>query len=105
MIHQLYLRNGNVIKSCDTAGVTINELAQLMVGKAIDNKIKLSKPKQERVLDIKNISYTNPDIYGTSLKLVIKFNINFGEIFGIGGISGNGQTELMKVLSGEVFIK
>ena len=95
------LRNGNVVKSCDTADVTINELAQLMVGRAIDNKIKLSQPKQERVLDIKNISYTNPDIFGTSLK-EIKFNINFGEIFGIGGISGNGQTELMKVLSGEV---
>ena len=47
------LRNGNVVKSCDTADVTINELAQLMVGKAIDNKIKLSEPKQERVLDIK----------------------------------------------------
>ena len=95
------LRNGNVVKSCDTADVTINELAQLMVGRAIDNKIKLSEPKQERVLDIKNISYTNPDIFGTSLK-EIKFNVNFGEIFGIGGISGNGQTELMKVLSGEV---
>ena len=53
------------------------------------------------LLDIKNISYTNPDIYGTSLK-EIQFNVNFGEIFGIGGISGNGQTELMKVLSGEV---
>ena len=95
------LRNGNVIKSCDTVDVTINELAQLMVGRAIDNKIKLSEPRQARVLDIKNISYANPDIYGTSLK-EIKFNVNFGEIFGIGGISGNGQTELMKVLSGEV---
>ena len=55
-------------------------------------------------MDIKNISYTNPDIFGTSLK-EIKFNVNFGEIFGIGGISGNGQTELMKVLSGEVGLK
>tara|TARA_Y100000591_G_scaffold332088_1_gene368134 strand:- start:509 stop:1999 length:1491 start_codon:yes stop_codon:yes gene_type:complete len=95
------LRGGKVVKSCDTASITIEDLAQLMVGKAIDNKVKLSEPKQARVLDIKNISYTNPDIYGVSLK-GIKFSVNFGEIFGIAGISGNGQTELMKILSGEV---
>ena len=95
------LRNGKVVKSCDTASVTINDLAQLMVGKALESKIKLSKPKEMKVLNIKNISYTNPDIYGVSLK-EINFSVNYGEIFGIAGISGNGQSELMKILSGEI---
>ena len=49
---------------------------------------------------LKHLSLATPDPFGTSLKDV-SFAVRSGEIFGIAGVSGNGQKELLAALSGE----
>jgi general nucleoside transport system ATP-binding protein len=95
------LRNGNVVKYCDPKILSINELAKFMIGKDINQSYKLSEVEDIDVMNINNINYNNPELYGISLQ-EINFNVQKGEIFGIAGIAGNGQSELMKVLSGEI---
>jgi simple sugar transport system ATP-binding protein len=52
------------------------------------------------LLDVKNLSSASDDPFGTSLADV-SFSVHSGEIFGIAGVSGNGQAELLAALSGE----
>tara|TARA_Y100000590_G_scaffold467050_1_gene644476 strand:+ start:1051 stop:2541 length:1491 start_codon:yes stop_codon:yes gene_type:complete len=95
------LRNGKVVKSCDPKKETINSLANYMIGHELNQKFKLAKSDREIVFEVSNLNYQSQELYGTSLK-DINFNVNKGEILGIGGIAGNGQKELMELLSGEI---
>ena len=52
-------------------------------------------------IHIDNLNYTSKDPFSVKLKN-ISFTVRGGEILGIAGVAGNGQTELMSVLSGEV---
>ena len=51
-------------------------------------------------LEIRNLNKANTSDFGISLTN-INVTVNYGEILGIAGIAGNGQTELMEILSGE----
>lgn len=81
------------------AGMTRRELAQLMVGR--DVVFRVSKEKQaagEVVLQVSNVSATNnknvPALRDVSLE------VRSGEILGVAGVSGNGQSELAEVITG-----
>ena len=74
-----------------------------MVGqnlKTVKKKISKEKPK-EQLIKISNLSFRSEDPFETNLKK-INFEVNRGECLGIAGISGNGQSELFQVLSGEI---
>ncbi len=93
------LRNGKVTAQFATEGATEKSLAKSMVGREVI--IKLDKVEVERgkpVLEVDNLS-----AYSEKGHLAFKgvtFKIHEGEIFGIAGVSGNGQEELAEVLAG-----
>jgi len=53
-----------------------------------------------RFLNVTGLSWHNPDPFGCSLKN-IDFDVRSGEIVGVAGVAGNGQDELLALLSGE----
>ncbi|NKQ40776.1 MAG: ABC transporter ATP-binding protein [Sulfurovum sp.] len=93
------MRQGEIVANLKTLDTNQEELAELMVGRKIrmDLNKKPSDPK-EVLLTVKDLSFTdNQDIQRLDS---ISFNVHAGEIVGIAGISGNGQSELLEILSG-----
>ena len=93
------LRKGKVVGTVRTSETNQNELAKMMVGR----KVKLSYQKEETkkdkiVLKIDNLK-TRDDRGIPALK-GINFNVNKHEILGLAGVQGNGQTELVEVITG-----
>jgi simple sugar transport system ATP-binding protein len=75
------------------------ELAEMMVGRAVKLVVDKEPPKVgEPVLDVRNISVI--DHRGTTVVKDVSFEARGGEVLGIAGVQGNGQTELIKSLLG-----
>ena len=95
------MRNGEVIDSCSTTGQTAKSLATKMLGQKLDElKTDYSHIDNSVSFIAKNVTCTFNDPFFTDLK-DISFQVNKGEIFGIAGVAGNGQSELMDILVGE----
>ena len=95
------MRNGKVIDSCSTDNQTANSLATKMLGQKLDElKTNYTHIKDLINFNAKNITCTFNDPFFTDLKN-ISFEVQEGEIFGIAGVAGNGQSELMDILIGE----
>jgi simple sugar transport system ATP-binding protein len=93
------LRRGKVVKRLETKDATMKALAEYMVGKEV--LFALSKPKVNiggEILKVENLSAMNDK--GLPAIKDVSFTIREGEIFGIAGVSGNGQQELAEVLAG-----
>jgi simple sugar transport system ATP-binding protein len=97
------MRLGRVVAHCIPHEKTTQELAELMISVALKPKaIHRSPDKSAPVrLKVDRLTIISPHQFGTNLKN-ISFTVKQGEILGIAGIAGNGQTELMDALSGEV---
>lgn len=96
------LRDGKVAGACIPSQETPQSMASLMIGKELpvcqhDAPNGLGAVR----LKLNNLSQTSDDPFGTDLK-DISLEIVGGEIFGIAGVSGNGQQELLYALSGEL---
>jgi len=93
------MRAGQVVAQRKTTETSREELAELMVGRKV--RLKLDKtPAQpgDAVLTAANISLAGAG--GVALLKDINLTLRAGEIVGIAGVSGNGQTELLEILSG-----
>ncbi len=93
------MRRGAVVGEVRTADVTREEIARMMVGRAILDRVR--KPPPQRgplVLDANNLNYVTPD--GKRALADVSLEAYAGEILGIAGVEGNGQTELIEVLAG-----
>ncbi len=93
------MRQGKLVTTLDTKDTTKEELARAMVGR----EVLLSVPKppcqeKEVVLSVRNLCYTNAR--GIKMLDHLSFDIKAGEIYGIAGVEGNGQSELLKALWG-----
>jgi ABC-type uncharacterized transport system ATPase subunit len=93
------LRDGKLVDTIDTVNTTTDKLANMMVGRQV--LFRVSKPAVKVgkvVMDVKNIHALDqrnlPALKGTT------FSVREGEIVGIAGVDGNGQTELVEVLTG-----
>lgn len=105
------IRRGKSIQTVPVAGATNDDLAEWMVGRAVSFKTeKIAANPKEVILSIKDLVVDEnrgiPAVKGLSL------DVRAGEVVGIAGIDGNGQSELIqaltglrKVKSGEIFIK
>jgi len=83
----------------ETASTTEKSLAMQMVGREVIFRIeKTAVERGKSILDVENLSAFSDKGF-LALKGV-SFSIHEGEIFGIAGISGNGQQELVEVLAG-----
>lgn len=93
------IRKGVGIGTVNVNETNPNELASLMVGREVTFKTDKSesKPMQE-VLEIKDLQVK--DSRGLNVINDLKLNVNAGEIVGIAGVDGNGQTELIEAITG-----
>jgi len=97
------MRLGRVVAHCRPAEKTARELAELMIAANLKpqsfSRERDSAAKPRLVLD--RLTIRSNQQFGTDLK-DISFAVAQGEILGIAGIAGNGQSELMDALSGEI---
>ncbi len=99
--HATILRGGRNVGTCDPANTTAREMAEMMVGTTFEAPARADRDLGEVALDVTGLSVRAPSAFGTSLKN-IHFTVRQGEVLGIGGVAGNGQDELLAVLSGEI---
>ena len=99
------LRNGKVTGDCIPSQETPKSMASLMIGKELPVcQHEVPTELGEVRLHVNGLTVESDDPFGTDLK-DIELEINSGEIFGIAGVSGNGQQELLYALSGEEPLK
>lgn len=93
------LRKGKSVKTVDVPSTSKEELARLMVGRAVSFEVEKEDAKPTEVaLEVNNLSYT--DSHGVPRLKDVNFTGRKGEILTIAGIDGNGQTELVYALTG-----
>lgn len=92
------MRGGKYVKEVATKDTNIEELSFLMVGRHIIDKEVPAQPTTGRVLEVKDLSYT--DALGKHALNGLSLHVNAGEIVGIAGVSGNGQSELIHCITG-----
>ena len=93
------LRDGVLISTLDRSECTPAILTSLMVGREVDLKVTKEKAKPGEVkLFLRNICMKG-ETEASSLKN-INLEVRSGEVVGIAGVDGNGQSELAKVISG-----
>ncbi len=98
------LRGGKVMGSADPRAHSARELAAMMVGGQMREIDRSGRVAGDVLLQMENVSAPAPSAEGTALK-GISLAVRSGEILGIGGVAGNGQEELLSVLSGEVLTR
>ncbi|MGQ9735152.1 MAG: ABC transporter ATP-binding protein [Thermaceae bacterium] len=88
------IRDGRVVGTVRTEETSLEELARMMVGREVVLRVQKGPTKPgEEVLEVKDLS-AMPRLKGVS------FKVRAGEIVGIAGVEGNGQTELVEALTG-----
>jgi simple sugar transport system ATP-binding protein len=93
------MRDGQRVGTVNTAEASETLLARMMVGREVF--LQIQKPPLQRgnaVLQARDLHYVNEA--GREVLKGVSFNVYAGEILGIAGVEGNGQTELVEVLSG-----
>lgn len=93
------IRRGELIDTLNTKDTSIDELANLMVGRPVNlNVYKQGENKLSKILEVKDLKAK--DSRGVNVLKGVSFNVQSGEIFGIAGVAGNGQSELVEVITG-----
>jgi general nucleoside transport system ATP-binding protein len=93
------MRDGKVVGNVKTRETNAAELARMMVGREV--LLRVEKPDATpagAVLDVRGLSIVGRD--GTKRLNNVSLEIRAGEIVGIAGVEGNGQTELIEALAG-----
>ncbi|MBU6259914.1 MAG: ABC transporter ATP-binding protein [Burkholderiales bacterium] len=95
------LRGGKVVAHCDPRRETARSMAEMMIGPGLK---ELAKSGQRSFgaprLQVQGLSLARTSHFGVALDGVT-FEVRAGEIFGVAGVAGNGQNELLDALSGE----
>jgi len=93
------MRQGTMVATRETSKTTVGELAELMVGRRVLLRVEKGEAEAGAVkLAVKNL--TVKDSRGVTMVDDISFDLRAGEIVGIAGVAGNGQSELLEAISG-----
>lgn len=93
------IRRGKVIDTVTVADTTTDALAEMMVGKTVHfSTDKVPASPKEVLLEVKDLVVKNS--HGKNSIDHLSFSIRAGEILGIAGVDGNGQTELIEAITG-----
>lgn len=93
------LRGGKSIDTVDTANVSEEDVAELMVGRPVLLEVEKTKAKPGKIfLTIENLKVKN----NRNIQAVngVSLTVKKGEILGIAGVEGNGQSELIEAITG-----
>lgn len=94
----LVLRHGKTIYQCRTADTTAHKLATEMVGGELPRVSRKKSELGNPLFELNNINAT--DRKGHQLLRDLNLTLHAGEIIGIAGVSGNGQSHLANLVSG-----
>ena len=93
------IRQGKYIQTVKVSDVSENDLAAMMVGRDVSFKVdKKDQEPGEVVLEVKDLHAK--DYRGVEILKGLNLNVRAGEIVGLAGVDGNGQTELVEILTG-----
>ena len=97
--HVSVMRRGELVGTKETKHTSVEELAELMVGRRVLLRVKKIKANPGQVvLEVNNLTWR--DRKGVARVENVSFNVRAGEIVGIAGVSGNGQSELLDLIAG-----
>ncbi len=95
------LRGGRVVATCDPRQETPRSMGEMMIGSDLRDpargQVGVAGPVR---MCVRGLTLPKPDDFGVALD-AISLDVRGGEIFGIAGVAGNGQNELVEALCGE----
>jgi ABC-type uncharacterized transport system ATPase subunit len=95
------LRDGRMIATMPIGEATLDNLAEMMVGREVSfNLERPPLPCGKPVLEVQGLSYRERDSGEHYLLKDVTFEVCEGEILGIAGVDGNGQSQLAQVITG-----
>ncbi|CAM5379581.1 simple sugar transport system ATP-binding protein [Aquamicrobium terrae] len=93
------MRQGAMVATRKTSDTTVEELAELMVGRRVLLRVQKGEAKAGAVkLSVRDLVVK--DQRGVTMVDHVSFDVRAGEIVGIAGVAGNGQSELLETISG-----
>ena len=93
------IRGGKVVGSTTPAQSDLNDLASMMVGRDVNLVVEKEESKPgEVILKVENLKVLDP--LGALTVDDMTFEVREGEVLGIAGVQGNGQTELVRAITG-----
>ena len=98
--HATILRGGKVVATCTPSEETARSLAEMMLGETLSPPATDRRTPGDVRLRLNGLSVESDSPFGTDLE-DIELEVRAGEIVGIAGVAGNGQTLLMSALIGE----
>ena len=95
------LRHGKVVAHCKPSEETPSSLASMMVGADVDAVERASKegPEGDALLEIRDLNRAAASPFAVPLT-AISLAVKAGEVIGIAGVAGNGQSELIEAIAG-----
>ena len=93
------IRRGTTVGSVQPSEVTARELAEMMVGSELPSPESAeSTVTEDEMLEV--VDVTLHDARGRTVLDAVSLRIHRGEVLGVAGVEGNGQTELVEVIMG-----
>jgi ABC-type uncharacterized transport system ATPase subunit len=93
------MRRGEMVATRTTSETTVEELAELMVGRRVLLRVQKGEAHPGAVaLSVRGL--TVKDSRGVTMVDDVSFDVRAGEIVGIAGVAGNGQSELLEAIAG-----
>jgi general nucleoside transport system ATP-binding protein len=97
--HVSVMRRGELVANFETKNTSVEELAEAMVGRRVLLRVEKGRATPgEIVLEVKDLTWR--DRKNIARVDHVSFNVRKGEIVGIAGVSGNGQSELLDCIAG-----
>ncbi|MBQ9631255.1 MAG: ABC transporter ATP-binding protein [Treponema sp.] len=93
------IRRGKMIGVVDVKNTSVEEMAAMMVGRPVNFKVEKKKARPGRpILEVKNLNVMNAKrVLGVK---DFSLTVHEGEIVGLAGVDGNGQSELVEAITG-----
>ncbi|WPZ15238.1 ABC transporter ATP-binding protein [Nitratireductor rhodophyticola] len=93
------MRQGTMVATRKTAETSVEELAELMVGRRVLLQVEKGEASPgEVLLSVRNL--TVKDSRGVTMVDNVSLDVRAGEIVGIAGVAGNGQSQLLDAITG-----